>query len=149
METATRLFLNDARWSCIVGQLQQVRSRRGRPGREDRRFVAASVWIMRTGSPWRDLPGSFGRWQTAHKRFARWAKSDFWGRVTLSVPLSFRQQQLRRCPAQRRHLLPTASAPRAVAHRAPAFFLPLKGGTIPLFSMREGKKSTTAVALAK
>lgn len=81
METTTRLFLNDARWSCIVDHLQKVRQKRGRPGRDDRRFVEASVWIMRTGSPWRDLPRSLGRWQTVYKRFSRWAKSGLWRQI--------------------------------------------------------------------
>jgi transposase len=30
------------------------------------------AWIARTGSPWRDLPERFGKWNTVWRRFARW-----------------------------------------------------------------------------
>jgi transposase len=30
------------------------------------------VWIARTGSPWRDLPERFGKWNTVWRRFSRW-----------------------------------------------------------------------------
>ena len=34
----------------------------GRSGKDNRQFVEAVLWIARTGSPWRDLPPSFGHW---------------------------------------------------------------------------------------
>ena len=85
MEDTSRLFLTDARWHRIVFQLAKRRSKRGRPGKHDRLFVGASMWIMRTGSPWRELPRSLGRWQTVYKRCARWAKSGLWGRISWAV----------------------------------------------------------------
>lgn len=32
----------------------------GRSGGDNRRFILALLWIVRTGSPWRDLPAFFG-----------------------------------------------------------------------------------------
>ncbi|MBL4556686.1 MAG: transposase [Rhodobacteraceae bacterium] len=32
-------------------------------------------WRVRTGSPWRDLPPAFGKWNTQFRRFRRWAKT--------------------------------------------------------------------------
>ncbi|POM14879.1 putative transposase [Burkholderia cepacia] len=37
---------------------------RGRPAIDNREFVEAVSWIARTGSPWRDLPEEFGRWNS-------------------------------------------------------------------------------------
>ncbi|CAO3356428.1 Mobile element protein [Azospirillum melinis] len=37
--------------------------------------------MNRTGSPWRDLPGGFGPWQTVANRFCRWRKAGVWERV--------------------------------------------------------------------
>jgi transposase len=39
----------------------------GRTGGDGRQFVEAVLWIARTGSPWRDLPPSFGNWNTVFK----------------------------------------------------------------------------------
>jgi transposase len=38
---------------------------------DDREFIEAVLWLARTGSPWRDLPGVFGKWYAMHTRFLR------------------------------------------------------------------------------
>lgn len=35
----------------------------GRTARDNRRFVNAIFWILRTGAPWRDLPAEYGDWK--------------------------------------------------------------------------------------
>ena len=37
-------------------------------------MVNAMLWILNTGSPWRDLPERYGPWQTAYNRFNRWRR---------------------------------------------------------------------------
>ena len=37
-----------------------------------RATVDVILWIMRTESPWRDLPDQFGPWQTVWRLFDRW-----------------------------------------------------------------------------
>jgi putative transposase len=37
-------------------------------------FVEGVLWIVRTGSPWRDLPEAFGDWNGVFRRFSRWSK---------------------------------------------------------------------------
>jgi transposase len=48
----------------------------GRSGSDNRRFVEAVLWIVRTGSPWRDLPPLFRNWNTIFKRYSDWVKAD-------------------------------------------------------------------------
>ncbi len=35
---------------------------------DNRQFLEAVLWIMRTGAPWRDLPEEYGRWHTLNSR---------------------------------------------------------------------------------
>jgi putative transposase len=61
-----------------VQTLLASQPRRGRPGKDDRRFFEAVVWWRRTGVPWRDLPDEFGPWKTVFNRFDRWSKNGRW-----------------------------------------------------------------------
>ena len=47
----------------------------------NRLFVEAVLWIIRTGSPWRDLPSDFGHWHRVSVRYNRWSKKAVWERV--------------------------------------------------------------------
>jgi transposase len=53
----------------------------GRPFQDHRRVVEAIVFRYRTGVPWRDLPSSFGPWQTAWKRHKRFSLDGTWDRI--------------------------------------------------------------------
>ena len=37
--------------------------------------------MLRTGSPWRDLPERYGPYTTVFNRFNRWAKAGVWRRA--------------------------------------------------------------------
>lgn len=37
--------------------------------------------IARTGSPWRDLPGEFGKWSSVYRQFRRWTPSGLWEQI--------------------------------------------------------------------
>jgi len=43
--------------------------------------VNGVLWRTRTGSPWRDLPESYGRWKTVYNRHRRWSADGTWARV--------------------------------------------------------------------
>jgi transposase len=66
-----REVLTDEIW----GKLQPLLPKpKGRHGGNDRMFLEAVCWIIRTGAPWRDLPQEFGPWKTVYNRYNRWAK---------------------------------------------------------------------------
>jgi transposase len=58
----------------------------------NRLFVDAIMRMARTGTPWRDLSPSFGKWNSVWKRFRRWARagcgSAFWLQGQISNPSS-------------------------------------------------------------
>ncbi len=80
-----RKQLRDEQWKRIEGLLPGKPSDPGRSGTDNRMFVEAVLWIARTGSPWRDLPEEFGRWNSAYQRFARWSRAGVWHRVFASL----------------------------------------------------------------
>ena len=51
-----RTVLSDAQWAKMAPHCKGKRSDQGRPGENNRRFVEAVLWIVRTGAPSRGLP---------------------------------------------------------------------------------------------
>ncbi|MCE3258296.1 MAG: family transposase [Nitrobacter vulgaris] len=76
-----RLVLTDAQWAKMEPHCLGKPTDPGRSGSNNRRFVEAVLWIVRTGSPWRDLPAPFGKWNTVFKRYRDWAKADVFKRL--------------------------------------------------------------------
>ena len=76
-----RLVLSDQQWKRIeklcVGKAEDP----GGTGGDNRMFVEAVLWIARTGSPWRDLPAVFGKWNSVFVRFNRWSAGGVWARI--------------------------------------------------------------------
>lgn len=63
--------LTDEQWD-LISDLFPSRKRMGRPPRDCREIVDAIFWILRTGSPWRDVPEELGPWSTVWNSFDRW-----------------------------------------------------------------------------
>lgn len=76
-----RLILSDAQWDRISGLIIGRPDQRGSTGRDNRMFVEGVLWIVRTGSPWRDLPETFGEWNSVFRRFSRWSAKGVWLRM--------------------------------------------------------------------
>ena len=55
--------------------------RRGGRWRDHRQVIEAIAWKYRTGSPWREVPESFGPWQTAYERLTRWSSDGTWAKL--------------------------------------------------------------------
>jgi transposase len=76
-----RLVLSDEQWEKISGLIIGRRDQKGSTGRDNRMFVEGVLWIVRTGSPWRDLPEVFGEWNSVFRRFSRWSAKEVWQRI--------------------------------------------------------------------
>lgn len=80
-----RKMLRDDQWERIEPLLSGKAGDPGCTARNNRRFVEAVLWIMRTGSPWRDLPAGFGHWHRTYVRFSRWRESGVWERMATAM----------------------------------------------------------------
>jgi transposase len=78
---ADRLVLSNEQWNKMSGLIIGRPDQRGSTGRNNRMFVEGVLWIVRTGSPWRDLPEAFGEWNSVFRRFSRWSRKGVWQRM--------------------------------------------------------------------
>ena len=77
----SRFVLSDAAWAKVEPVLPGKKSDPGATGKDNRLFLEAVLWRVRTGSPWRDLPVDFGNWNSIFVRFRRWAKAGVFERA--------------------------------------------------------------------
>lgn len=71
----------DESWAKIELLLPGRKGTWGGNARDNRQFINAVFWILRTGAPWRDLPPSYGDWKNTYKRFCRWRDKGVWERL--------------------------------------------------------------------
>jgi transposase len=76
-----RFVLTDAQWAKMEPFCLGKVGDPGRSGADNRRFVEAGLWIARTGSPWRDLPPTFGNWSSVYTRFRDWVRAGVFKRL--------------------------------------------------------------------
>jgi transposase len=76
-----RFSISDHQWAKMAPVCRGKPTDPGRSGGDNRLFLEAVLWIARTGSPWRDLPALFGKWNTVFKRYRDWVKADVFQRL--------------------------------------------------------------------
>ena len=76
-----RLVLKDEQWERIAPLLPGKEGDPGRSGADNRLFLEAILWMVRTGAPWRDLPEAFGFWNSVFRRFRRWVQAGIFERL--------------------------------------------------------------------
>ena len=70
--------ISDQVWELLRPHLPGGAGKRGRPAKDNRLFLNAVFWNLRTGAPWRDLPPDYGDWKNTHRRFCRWRDRGVW-----------------------------------------------------------------------
>ena len=70
--------ISDHIWSLLEPHLPGRAGAWGGDAQDNRRFMNAVFWILRTGAPWRDLPPDYGDWKNTHRRFCRWRDKGIW-----------------------------------------------------------------------
>jgi transposase len=58
-------------WEIAVEVFRAVRSKRGEPGHDDRKFLEAVHYFTVHNITWRALPAEYGNWNSVWKRFWR------------------------------------------------------------------------------
>jgi len=76
-----RFVVDDTAWEKVAPLLPGKPTDPGGTGKDNRLFLEAVLWRVRTGVPWRDLPGAFGKWNSVFQRFRRWVKGGVFERV--------------------------------------------------------------------
>ena len=70
--------ISDRVWELLEPHLPGGPGKKVRPAIDNRLFLNAVFWILRTGAPWRDLPPDLGDWKNTHRRFCRWRDRGVW-----------------------------------------------------------------------
>ena len=73
--------ISDEAWALIEPHLPGQKGQWGGIAKDNRLFINAVFWILRTGAPWRDLPPEYGKWGTVHQRFIRWRDKRIWEKL--------------------------------------------------------------------
>ena len=70
--------ISDRVWGLLEPHLPGRKGSWGGVATDNRRFINAVFWILRTGAPWRDLPSEYGGWKNTHRRYCRWRDKGIW-----------------------------------------------------------------------
>ena len=70
--------MSDEEWAFFERFILAVRAPNGRKATNHRLVLDRIFWIARTGAPWRDLPGEFGKWSSVYRQFRRWTLAGLW-----------------------------------------------------------------------
>ncbi len=87
--------LTDEQWLVIKQLIPDPPRRpdgRGRPWRDTREVLNGTLWVLRTGAPWYDLPERYPPYQTCHRRFQQWVRSGIFEQVLKALATDLRER---------------------------------------------------------
>ena len=73
--------ISDTAWAQLCLLLPPQRPVVGRPRHDHRTILSGILWVVRTASPWREMPAAFGKWDTAYARYRLWRAEGRWQRL--------------------------------------------------------------------
>ena len=73
--------ISDEVWNKLASHLPGRAGAWGGVAKDNRKFIDAVFWILRTGAPWRDLPPHYGDWNNTNRRFCRWRDNGTWEKL--------------------------------------------------------------------
>ena len=77
-------YLTDEQCTQINRLFPPEEGRCGRPPKiRNREALAGILHLLRTGTPWRDLPPAYGAWHTIYMRWHRWVERGVWWPILL------------------------------------------------------------------
>jgi transposase len=71
MPPKRRYELTDEQWN-LIKSLMPKRKPGGR-WNDHRTTLDGMMWVLKSGSPWRDMPERYGSWKSVYDRFRRWS----------------------------------------------------------------------------
>jgi transposase len=87
--------LTERQWQIVEPLLPKPRVREDRPGRpwrDPRDVQNGSLWVLRTGAPWQDLPDRYPSHQTCHRRFQQWVREGTLERLLHALAQDLKEQ---------------------------------------------------------
>ena len=79
--------LSDREWAILAPHFPAAPRRRGGRWKDHRLMLGGIFHRLRTGVPWRDLPGRYGPWQTVYERFTHLRRSGKLAELVPALPL--------------------------------------------------------------
>ena len=76
-----RDLMSDEEWAFHERFILAIRAPNGRKPLNHRLVLDGIFWIVRTGSPLRDLPEEFGKWSSVYRQFRRWTLAGLWEHI--------------------------------------------------------------------
>ena len=75
--------LSDEQWALVSDLFRDPPPdpRGGRPRADARRCLEGILWVLRSGSRWKDLPRCFPSYVTCWRRFVDWSADGIWDKA--------------------------------------------------------------------
>ena len=87
--------LTAAQWAYLQPMLPKP-AHRGRPPTDRRRILAALLYLVKCGCPWRYLPADFPHWKTVYHVFRQWGQNHHWAALNDALRIRVRQSASKR-----------------------------------------------------